>query len=518
MRFCPPAPVLLLLLSQFLACQSRQQATTPPPPPVATQLTGRQLATAYCGSCHLMPDPSLLPKSIWQYRVLPHMALRLGFMADSISPFPALSYPDEFKRVVEAGVFPGNPVLHPTDWQKLTRYYTETAPERPLPPPAKPAVQVGLPLFKLRYPPQRIEATLTLLRYDSASHHILAGNARGRLYILDSHLNRLDSMAVGSPPSDARGRADGSVDVLTMGNMEPNDQLLGRWQHQAPGRQLGALRPTIDSLGRPVAAAVGDLNQDGREDVVICQFGRYVGRLSWFEQTPTGYQEHLLDPLPGARRAIIADVNHDGRPDVVALLTQGDEQIAVYYNMGGGQFRKEIVLRFPSVYGSSYFDLTDMDHDGDLDILYTNGDNADKSYSLKAYHGVRVFLNEGRFRFKQTLFYPLFGAFQAIARDFDQDGDMDIAAISFFPSYDQQPVESFVYLENQGNFRMVARTFAHPEQGHWLVMDAADVDQDGDDDLLLGSFFRSITPTPEPLMRQWYTSGKGVLLLENRRR
>ena len=276
--------------------------------------------------------------------------------------------------------------------------------------------------------------------------------------------------------------------------------------------------PGIDSLSRPVAAAYGDFNQDGREDVVVCQFGNYTGQLSWFERTKTGYREHILDPVAGARRAIVQDVNKDGRPDIVALLAQGDEQISVYYNDSGGRFTKQTVLRLPSVYGSSYFDLIDMDKDGDLDILYTNGDNGDKSYTLKAYHGVRVFLNDGHFKFTQAFFYPLYGAQQAIARDFDQDGDMDIAAISFFPNYDQKPVEAFVYLENEGNFRVKARTFPYPEQGHWIVMEAGDVDQDGDDDLLLGSFYRAITPTPPPLLKQWYSSGKGILLLENQKR
>ncbi|WP_375445448.1 FG-GAP repeat domain-containing protein [uncultured Fibrella sp.] len=447
------------------------------------------------------------------------MALRLGFMADSISPFMSLSDAAEINRVIQSGVFPGNPVLHPDDWKKITDFYLKKAPDQPVPPPTKPSVAVGLPLFKLR-PAQRIKASITMLHYDARTHHILAGNEQGQLVRLDGQLHLIDTVATGSAITDLRDRPDGSVDVLTAGNMEPNDQLKGSWQHVSFGSQAGTTgsvtnKPLIDSLARPVAAAFGDFNQDGQEDVVICQFGNYTGQLSWFERDGATYREHILDQVPGARRALVRDINQDGRPDIVALQTQGNEQIAVYYNDGGGRFTKEIVLRFPSVYGSSYVDLIDMDKDGDLDILYTNGDNGDKSYSLKAYHGVRVFLNDGKFKFTQSLFYPLYGATQAIARDFDQDGDLDIAAIAFFPNYTNNTAESFVYLENQGNLRMKAQTFPHPEQGHWLVMEVGDVDQDGDDDLLLGSFFRAITPTPAPLLKQWYTGGQGILLLEN---
>lgn len=41
-------------------------------------LTGAQLAQAYCRACHAFPDPSLLDKQTWKNGVLPQMALRLG--------------------------------------------------------------------------------------------------------------------------------------------------------------------------------------------------------------------------------------------------------------------------------------------------------------------------------------------------------------------------------------------------------------------------------------------------------
>ncbi|RYF77612.1 MAG: VCBS repeat-containing protein [Cytophagaceae bacterium] len=516
--------LLFLIISLFQACQSRQPTTTAPTTPLAaSNLTGKQLAAAYCGNCHLLPDPSLLPKSIWKNKVLPQMALRLGFSIDSISPFVTVADPDEINRILQSGVFAGSQLLHTDDWNKLVQYYVDNAPAKPLPAPVKPVVEVSLPLFTLRTPPQRIPASTTLLRFDLATKRILVGTEKGKVFMLDNTLRLIDSTLVGSAPTDMRPNADGSYYMLTSGDMEPNDLLKGKWQpitfRGHPGTSTSSpTLPVINQLGRPVAAAFGDLSQDGQEDIVICQFGNYTGELTWFERRGATYFPHMLDPVPGARRAIIKDVNQDGRQDIVALLSQGNEQIAVYYNDGGGKFTKDILLQFPSVYGSSYFDLVDMDKDGDLDILYTNGDNGDKSYSLKAYHGVRVFTNDGTFNFKQSLFYPMYGASQAIARDFDQDGDMDIAAISFFPNYDTKPVEAFVFLENQGAMQMKARTFPQPEQGHWIVMEAADVDQDGDDDLLLGSFFRAITPTPKALSKKWFTEGKGILLLENQKR
>jgi hypothetical protein len=53
-----------------------------------------------------------------------------------------------------------------------------------------------------------------------------------------------------------------------------------------------------------------------------------------------------------------------------------------------------------------------------------------------------------------------------------------------------------------------------------MVMDAADLDGDGDDDIVLGSFVRGPTtmPVPQTLRDSWRTNGAAVLLLENIRR
>jgi hypothetical protein len=46
-------------------------------------------------------------------------------------------------------------------------------------------------------------------------------------------------------------------------------------------------------------------------------------------------------------------------------------------------------------------------------------------------------------------------------------------------------------------------------------MDVADVDQDGDEDILLGSFAFRVTPTPKELINRWRQSKAGVIMLEN---
>jgi hypothetical protein len=160
--------------------------------------------------------------------------------------------------------------------------------------------------------------------------------------------------------------------------------------------------------------------------------------------------------------------------------------------------------------------VADFNRDGFPDLVYANGDNADFSNSLKAYHGIRIYLNDGQNNFRRAFFYPLHGATQVIPLDYDQDGDLDLAAIAFFPDYERKPQESFVYLENKGNLHFEASTFANSGKGHWLTMDAGDLDQDGDADLVLGASIQAPAYVPPSIRAAWFASGISILVLRNK--
>ena len=60
-------------------------------------------------------------------------------------------------------------------------------------------------------------------------------------------------------------------------------------------------------------------------------------------------------------------------------------------------------------------------------------------------------MNKGHDTFDETWFHPMYGASEAVARDFDKDGDVDIAAISFFPDFKNHYEDGFIYFENVDN-------------------------------------------------------------------
>jgi hypothetical protein len=487
----------------FYQCEKKQRPSEGYKATHTSNLSGRELAQTYCVGCHQFPNPQLLPKKIWRQGIMPNMALRLGLGYQ-------MGYMVEGDNDVNTSIYPQKPVLTLQDFQKITDYYLQNAPEEPLPQIKKILPVFGMKGFNVISLPsyQQIPmATLVRFRPENKTLYVGLRESNHRVDIFDLKHRRIDSLNISSSISDIHFGKDNSTQILTMGIMEPNNQKQGSLN------QINALRQPkklLDKLQRPVQMTYSDLNQDGKEDVVICGFGNDIGQLSWYEHG--SMKEHLLKQISGVRNTIVKDMNNDKLPDILVLATQSREQILLFINQGNGKFEERQLLEFPSVYGSSYVELVDFNKDGFMDILYTNGDNADLSVSLKNYHGLRIYLNNGKNNFSEKYFYPMHGASKAMSADFDLDGDMDIAAISFFPDDKQSPHEGFLLLDNQGDMSFKIYTFREANQGKWMVMDVADMDLDGDSDIVLGSFHQG-----NLYEKSKKSKPTGVIILENKR-
>ena len=457
---------------------------------------GEILAHQYCQSCHLFPDPSLLDAKHWETGVLPYMGPRLGIFRFNFDNYPSLRN----DYYLPKGFYPSAPLLKPAEWGELMDYYIATSPDSLPGQQRDQPIQQDLTLFTPISPAVSYGTPTTCyIKMDSSlptgNSILLADVFKKKLFRFDKNLALVDSVSTRGPVVDV-DYCQHHMLACNIGVLNPNNGKFGAGQGislSPTGKMIADSLPLFDSLQRPVQILPVDINQDGRMDYLVCEFGFLTGSLSWMENTGDGkYKRHIIRAVPGAIKAYIQDYNHDGLPDIWVLFAQGDEGIFLFTNKGNGQFSSEAVLRFPPIYGSSYFEMDDFNGDGYPDILYTCGDNADYSTVLKPYHGVYIFLNDGKNHFTQKYFYPLNGCYKAMARDFDGDGDLDIAVISFFADYARQPEEGFIYLENKGNLHFLPHTLPAGRNGRWLTMDAADFDGDGKIDILLGNF--SVAP------------------------
>ncbi|MFQ6007242.1 MAG: FG-GAP repeat domain-containing protein, partial [Woeseia sp.] len=248
----------------------------------------------------------------------------------------------------------------------------------------------------------------------------------------------------------------------------------------------------IDDLYRMADMEVADLNGDEAMDFIVCGFGTRRGNVAWFESQSDGsYQEHVLINRPGAVKAQAYDFNGDQHLDIAVLLADAREGFYILINDGANDFESNTVFETHAAYGHTYFELQDFDGDGLMDILTVNGDNVDSDpyNTLKNYHGIRIYLNQGDLRFEEAYFYPMYGAFGGKAADFDNDGDLDIAAISFYPDFGVERRESFAFLQNNGDMEFSAYTDAELINGRWMTMDVGDLDGDADVDIVLGGAY-----------------------------
>ncbi len=483
----------------------------------AEALDGNNLAHVYCSACHQFPEPALLPKATWENSVLPVMGLRLGVGSD-LSMYTRLA-PQEIMALLKADIYPSKPLIAKKDWLKIKAYYQNQAPEKLVEPKllsldSLTLFQVGaLPINKGR------NALTSLLKYEPKTKELLVGDRRNKLFRINAQLQVIDSVQLDTPPVAAiSGTNKEPYKIITVGSLNPSDAPFGRlYSWNTKDRTAAGASPKLTDLQRPVQLASSDLNQDGRTDLIICQYGNQIGKLSWYEEKKEGtYREHILKKVPGSRQVIIQDINQDNQPDIIALFAQATESIIVFYNRGEGRFEEETLVQLPPVYGLSYFELTDFNNDGAPDILLSNGDNGDYSFLRKPYHGIRLYLNNQKNNFQEAFFLPLPGATQAVARDFDQDGDLDVAAIAYFADFEKQPETGFVYYENQGNNTFRSKTIPESTQGRWLTLTTGDLDQDGDEDIMLGSFIFATTPVPAALQEKWIKSSPSVLVLKNK--
>jgi hypothetical protein len=290
---------------------------------------------------------------------------------------------------------------------------------------------------------------------------------------------------------DFDGDGDNDILVASLGRLFPSNERIGAvivLENTGTGDNTFTPRIVNAGVARVADVRAGDLDGDGDLDLVAAQFGADDGETVWYEQTaPWTFQLHILQRLNGTINTEVVDLEGDGDLDIVTIVSQEWEEVFAHVNDGSGTF--ESVLLYGAAnddFGSSGISVADLDGDGDLDVLYSNGDAFDYTPPRpRAWHGVQWLEQTSPLRFTCRRLDDFPGAYSPRAADFDLDGDLDIVASSGFNRWEQPSAQSLVWFEQVSIGSFLRHGIAN-DPTHQIVVETGDIDGDGDTDLVSG--------------------------------
>jgi hypothetical protein len=510
-RWLWAAPILLLAAGAVVWGIQRQRGERPSPPPakepIASAADVEREVHAFCGSsCHAYPPAETFPRRYWRSEV--ERGYRFFEQSGRSMSVPAI--------------------------ERVVRYYEERSPEE-LPHADLKSAPHPLPVGfdPVSYPPppgmgKVAVSHLALVR--------LSGKASGPLDVLacDMQSGRILALrpADPAPAWKVLGRVnnpghatvidldrDGVQDLVVadLGSFPPTDRRCGSvaWLR---GRTDGTFAPPVvlvDNVGRVADVQAADFRGTGRLDLVVGVFGlQSAGEVLLLENETTDWSapkftSRQVDARHGAIHVPVADLNGDGKPDFVCLFAQEHEAVVAFVNGGKGQFEARPLYEAPHpAYGSSGIELTDLNGDGKLDVLYSNGDILDEPYLLKGYHSVQWLENKGNLTFEHHPISPMYGVHRAVAGDVFGTGRPAVVAVSFLP-HDKFPdrvtrrADALVVFEQTAPGTFVR----HPLQAvecDAVVCVVGDVYGTGRQDILVGNFS---SPTSDHPVTIWRNTG-----------
>ena len=486
------------------------QAQTPPAgtAAIATEAEAR----VACGTCHAFPPPDILPRFAWRDEIA-----RMTLIRDN-KPEPR----------GPRGIA-GRMMVLPSDMERVLRYYLAHAPEN-LPVPSTWPAPSASGFLKRTFnpssaPPDPAVANVRFIDLDGDGRlELLATDMRygmvlrGRPYTSNATFDVLTQLNHPAHITVTDFDGDGIKDFFVgdLGEFLPADHSRGAvvWLRGTKAGKYETL--ALDGWPRVADVELADFNRDGTLDVAVAAFGwRKVGNLTVLENHTTDYTKpsfvaRVVDPRPGAIHAVPVDMNKDGVQDLVAVLAQQFETVVAYINTGDRQaatFSPQVIYTAPHPnWGSSGIQVTDLDADGDLDVLLTHGDTFDDQI-VKPYHGIQWLENTGSYPFVEHTLADLPGVSRAQAGDLDGDGDLDIVAAAFMAGgsdVDESKLGALVWLEQVRRGVFERRTLAVGAP-RYATLDLGDFDQDGDLDIVVGNFI--IQNKSAPWVEVWENRG-----------
>jgi len=234
------------------------------------------------------------------------------------------------------------------------------------------------------------------------------------------------------------------------------------------------------------------VNNDGLEDFFIGGAKNQAGAVYLQQNTGkfklTNNFVFKTDKKYEDQGALFFDLENDG--DLDLYVTSGGyefEEVSslyqdrVYLNNGNGKYTRANVL--PKINTSSKKVIPiDFDKDSDIDLILGGRELpgkyplAEKSYILENNNGKFIDITE-----KIAPELSTIGMVNdMIGTDYDQDGDIDFIVVGEW-------IPITLFENNEGKFQIKDNKAFEQTEGWWNTIKAIDLDNDGDDDYLVGN-------------------------------
>ncbi|WP_426062956.1 VCBS repeat-containing protein [Flavobacterium sp. DSP2-3-1] len=236
---------------------------------------------------------------------------------------------------------------------------------------------------------------------------------------------------------------------------------------------------------RGPATAVGDLNGDGKEDIFFG--GSKDKKAAIYIQNSNGFAKKRVaeieqDSIFEDGSAVIGDFNNDKLNDLYVASGGGENASNLQsrlYVIKGNQFVKSTITKLAQ--NASVVKAFDYDKDGDLDIFVGNNSINNRFGSMPDCYLLNN--NKGVFTVADSKTFSKIGMVtDAVFTDFNNDGKTDLIVIGEW-------MKPTFFANKNGKFSNVSdAVFPGKNNGLWQSIIPFDIDQDGDEDYLVGNW------------------------------
>ncbi|MBI4547656.1 MAG: VCBS repeat-containing protein [Ignavibacteriae bacterium] len=214
--------------------------------------------------------------------------------------------------------------------------------------------------------------------------------------------------------SDIDGDGDGDLLLTNFHNGSPPNQIVVL---KNDGNGIFSLSGTYDrgAGSQPWSVYVGDVDNDGDEDIAVAinNYGNSGANIAVLRNNGTGSFAligNYARNANGATSVFVSDLDADHYLDLVSV-SDISAQVSTFKNNGDTTFGSSV--NFPTTGGQGSAFVSDIDGDGDGDIITSNGS----------------VLRNNSGTFTETDFYNLNGSTLYLS-DVDEDGDADLIVTS----------------------------------------------------------------------------------------